>query len=226
MLATEPKSNMPAHFHAAASKQPFFNKGQQNFFSGTNEADTFFPGQTHVHHSASNVIQRQEQPETPPTKENEQGPQSVPLTRPSRAAGCVKDPRFPDFGCFTTQLKLDVDENLVNNAHQFIRVATLFPGNNEMMWNTFLRYGLGVNLLETSFGFTGVNKKWGSILSYGVGVGMKSYQFFKGGELKLDIPIPLGNGINLDIKFDLKTDPHNLGNKNDVDTSIGISGRF
>lgn len=124
------------------------------------------------------------------------------------------------------QVKLDIDKNLWNNAHQFYRVATLHPGDDELMWNTFLRYVLGVNLLQTSFGFLGAGKKWGNILSFGTGVGLKSYDFFKNSELKLDILIPLGKGVNLDIKFDLNADPNNLTDVKGVDTTIGISCRF
>jgi hypothetical protein len=55
---------------------------------------------------------------------------------------------------------------------------------------------------------------------------MKSYQFIQSGELKLDIPIPIGNGVNLDIKFDLNVDPNNMRDVKGVNTSVGISGRF
>jgi hypothetical protein len=177
-----------------------------------------------------NLIQRQEHPDTPETKDispdTKQPVAPEPARKTPRSTKCNMNPEFPDFRCFAGQLKLDIDDNLRNNAYQFYRVASLYPGDNELMWNTFMRYGLGVNLLQTSFGFLGVNKKWGSILSYGTGVGLKSYEFLQKGELKLDIPIPLGKGVNLDIKFDLNVDPNNIKDVKGVDTTIGITRRF
>jgi hypothetical protein len=177
-----------------------------------------------------NLVQRQERPDETEAKDvspdTKQPVAPEPARKTPRTTKCNMNPEFPDFGCFAGQLKLDIDDNLRNNAYQFYRVASLYPGDNELMWNTFMRYGLGVNLLETSFGFLGVNKKWGSILSYGTGVGLKSYQFLQKGELKLDIPIPLGKGVNLDIKFDLNVDPDNIRDIKGVDTTIGITRRF
>jgi hypothetical protein len=175
------------------------------------------------------MVQRQEEPDTTVTKTDTSDP-NVPATTPkrgfSRAGKCNTSPEFPNFGCFTTALKLDIDENLWNNAHQFYRVATLFPDDKELMWNTFLRYGLGANLLQTSFGFLGANKTLGTALSYGTGIGLKSYGLFKNGKLELDIPIPLGKDLNLDLKLDLNTDPNNLTNIKGVNTGIGIRGHF
>ena len=231
MKSIQTKNTAPAN----TVHHPLFQKGNsKNFFGST---DPFFSKRTNNNSfiqtkydgfgKQENTIQRQEKPDEPVTKEA--SPDTTPSppapVRVPRAARCVTNPKFPDFGCFTTQLKLDVDENLVNNANQFYGIATLYPGDNELMWNTFLRYGLGVNLLQTNLGFLGINKKLGTILSYGTGIGMKSYQFASDGQLKLDIPIPLGKGINLDIKFDLNTSPDKQGDEK-VNTSIGISGRF
>ena len=101
-----------------------------------------------------------------------------------------------------------------------------YPGDNELMWNTFLRYGLGVNLLKTSFGFAGANKTLGTLLSYGTGIGLKSYEFLQSGKLELDLPITLGRGLQLNLNLDLNADPNNLTNIKSVNTGIGISGHF
>lgn len=209
---------------------PFFSKGKEKSFFKTGKEDSFF---VHSHGpgiqkkgTQESIIQRQESPDEPETKDPKQPITSQPLRRPPRFTKCNLNPEFPDFGCFAGQLKLDVDDNLRNNAHQFYSVATLHPGDKELMWNTFMRYGLGVNLLQTSFRFLGADKKWSNVLSYGTGLAMKSYQFLQSGELKLDIPIPLGNGVNLDIKFDLNVDPNNMRDVRGVNTSVGISGRF
>ena len=92
------------------------------------------------------------------------------------------------------------------------------------MWNTFLRYGLGVNLLQTSFGFLGANETLGTALSYGTGIGLKSFDFFQNGVLELDVPIPLGRGVNLDLLLDLNADPNNLTNIRGVRAGVGFSG--
>lgn len=176
------------------------------------------------------AVQRQEEPDLSITKSSDSNPGGNSLKQPNsgspRVNKCLTDPEFPNFLCLTSALKLDIDENLWNNAHQFYRVASLFPGDNQLMLNTFMRYGLGANLLQTSFGFIGANKKLGTILSYGTGIGMKSYEFYKNGKLQLDIPIPLGKGIKLDFNLDLNTDPNDLKNIKSINTGIGISGHF
>jgi hypothetical protein len=176
------------------------------------------------HHE--NLIQRQEQPEPPETKpvSPDVNP-PVPLGRKPRAAKCSLDPRFPDFGCYGQQLKLDIDENLFNNAHQFTRVATLFPGDNKLMLDTFLRYGIGKNLLETSFGFAGFDKKWSSRLSNATGVALKTYDLVNTGQLKLDLQLPIGDNLKLDIKLDLNTKPKTKDDET-FNTVIGVSGNF
>lgn len=173
------------------------------------------------------MIQREpQQEEREPKDITQQPPSPGPANKPLRADRCMANPEFPDFGCFATQLKLNLDENLINNAHQFLRIASLYPGDSELMWNTFMRYGMGVNLLQTSFRFLGTDKKWANILSYGSGIGMKAYQFTQTGELKLDFQIPLKKDLNLNIKFDLNADPNDPTKIKGVDTGIGISGRF
>lgn len=176
------------------------------------------------------MLQRQEQPDVTITKDFSPEPEESSSARPgggsARANRCYTNPEFPDFRCLAYALKLDIDENLWNNAHHFYRAASLFPNDNELMWNTFLRYGLGVNLLQTSFGFLGANETLGTVLSYGTGVGLKSYNFFKNGVLELDVPIPLGRGVNLDLQLDLNADPNNLTNIRGVNAGVGISGHF
>lgn len=214
---------------------PFFQKeSRQGFFSIDTNTSSFFPtkqGPQAIRPSATVVVpavQRQEQPEPPETKpvspDNTGTAAPIPLGRKPRAANCSSDPKFPNFGCYGQQLKLDIDENLLNNAHQFNRVATLFPGDNQLMLDTFLRYGIGKNLLETSFGFAGVNKKWSSILSVGTGIALKTYELLKDGNLKLDLQLPIGKGVNLDVKIDYTKNPVNPGEEKGVNTVIGISG--
>jgi hypothetical protein len=176
------------------------------------------------------MIQREEQPNTSVTKGTETNPSDPTTPNPTglspRLSKCTTDPQFPDFPCLTRALKLDIDENLWNNAPQFYRVATLYPGDSKLMLDTFMRYGVGVNLLKTGFGFAGADKKTANILSYGTGIALKSYDFLQNGVIKLDVPIPLGKGVNLDLKFDLNTDPKNPSNVQGVNTQVGISGHF
>ncbi len=181
-------------------------------------------------HNTPPVIQRQERvgdgtPETDsPTPSP--SPSSGGTGGSPRTNRCYTNPQAPDFVCLASALKLDIDENLWNNAHHFYRAASLFPGDDEMMLNTFMRYGLGVNLLQTSFGFFGADETLGTILSYGTGIGLKSYDFFQNGVLALDIPIPIGPSLSLDLSLDLQSDPDELSRVNRVDAGVGISGHF
>ena len=236
--SVDPVQNMNRVFFSKNAENNFFKEeqsGKPSFFKPAT-----FKSATDSH-SGSDVVQRkcdaceenertvqrQEEPEQPEQKPSSpEDAAQTPLARRPRLTNCRNDPRFPDFGCFGQQLKLDIDENLINNAHQFSRVATLFPGDNQLMLDTFLRYGIGKNLLETSFQFAGVNKKWSSILSYGTGGLLKTYDLAANGVLKLDVQIPLTKGVNLDLKMDLdlgKDDP-SKGKKGEV--GVGVSGRF
>jgi hypothetical protein len=232
---------------AAKQKSSFFNKdSRQHFFSDCVDNRPFFPVvqakslttsmaptlQKKCAHceEEDKMIQRQEQPGESVTKTDTPDPNTptapAPVPRSLRVGKCNSTPEFHNVSCLTQALKLDVDDNLWNNASQFYRVASLYPGDNDMMWNTFLRYGLGVNLLKTSFGFLGASKTLGTALSYGTGIGLKSYEFFKSGKLELNVPIPLGKDIDLNLKLDVNADPNNLTNVKGVNTGIGISGHF
>ena len=222
------KENEQNFFHPKAigssvNEQPFFSKGQNNFSGIQRKCATC--------EKEDSMIQRQEQPDESVTKTDTPDPNNTPATTPTpgfrnRAGKCKTTPEFPNFGCFTQALKLDIDENLWNNAHQFYRVATLYPDDKDLMWNTFLRYGLGVNLLKTSFGFLGANKTLGTALSYGTGIALKSFGLLKSGKLEIDYQYNLGKDLNLDFKLDLNADPNNLSNVKGVDAGIGISGHF
>ena len=237
MQVAEAKKRPVANNLLQAKRQPFFAKeGEGSFFSKSDEGTVSFFNTTgnrskYITSTDDNgTIQRQEQPDTTITAEaspnSEASAERGPEGGSSRASGCYTSPEFPNFRCLAYALKLDIDENLWNNAHHFYRVASLHPGDNQLMWNTFLRYGLGVNLLKTSFGFLGANETWGNVLSYGTGIGLKSFEFFQNGVLQLDVPIPLGRGINLDLRLDLNSDPQDLGNVRSVNTGIGISSHF
>ncbi len=234
------KKRVPATVQRKADA-PFFGKGRDAFFGRetAKEQSPFFEFSKSNSFSSDSssvqmktiqenkLIQRQEQPdpeETKPVKPDETPP--IPLSRKPRTANCSSDPKFPNLGCYGQQLKLDIDENLFNNAHQFIRVATLFPGDNQLMFDTFLRYGIGKNLLETSFGFAGANKKWSSILSYGTGAALKTYDLLQNGKLKLDVQLPIGNNVNFDFKLDINTNPNDKAGEEKFNTVIGVSGSF
>lgn len=86
-------------------------------------------------------IQRQERSGSPEGKSGSEPVLSSPTRsgNSARTSRCYTTPEFPDFRCLASALKLDIDENVWINAHQFYRVASLFPGDNELMWNTFWR---------------------------------------------------------------------------------------
>lgn len=216
---------------AAQNSNPFFlKKGEAGLHAKNDPAAQFFKSnnrapaiQTKLESdtSGNDVIQRQEHPDV-----NNTTAPTPPVPGSFRARKCLEHPEFPNFGCFAQELKLDIDENMWNNAHQFYQVAALHPGDKDMMWDTFLRYGLGVNLLKTSFGFLGAKDTLGTVLSYSAGVGLKSFDLLKNGKLQLDVPIPLGKNLKLDLKLDLNTDPNNLSNIKGINTSVGVSGHF
>lgn len=218
--ANAPKSSAPFFLKKAGERLHTKNDSASPFFN-TNNSVPAVQTKPEIDIAGNDTIQRQEHPD----------PSNTPAPNPPapgsyRARKCLEHPEFPNFGCFATELKLDIDENVWNNAYHFYQAATLHPGDKDLMWDTFLRYGLGVNLLKTSFGFLGAKDTLGTVLSYGAGVGLKSFDLLKNGKLRLDVPIPLGKDLNLDLKLDLNTDPNNLSNVKDVSTSVGISGHF
>jgi hypothetical protein len=230
--SVDPVQNVKRDFFSKDAKSNFFKKEQpvkSSFFKPMTDSGS---GSEVVQRKCAecekeeNTIQRQEEPGQPEQKPSSPEEASSPLSRRPRLTKCNNDPRFPDFGCFGRQLKLDIDENLINNAHQFSRAATLFPGDNQLMLDTFLRYGLGKNLLDTSFQFAGFSKRASSILSYGTGALLKTYDLAANGTLKLDVQIPIGKNLNLDLKFDLDTGKDDPSKGTRTEGSVGISGSF
>jgi len=230
--SVDPVQNVKGGFFSKNADSNFFKEDQNKKSSFFNPATDSGSGSEVVQRKCAEceqeekTVQRQESPEEPEQKPSSPEEASPPLSRRPRLLNCSNDPRFPDFGCFGQQLKLDVDENLINNAHQFSRVATLFPGDNKLMLDTFLRYGIGRNNLVTTFQFAGVNKKWSDILSYGTGVLLKSYDVAANGKLQLDVQIPLKKDLNLDLKFDLDTGKDDPSKGTRTEGSVGVSGRF
>jgi hypothetical protein len=139
---------------------------------------------------------------------------------------CSLNPVYPDFHCFLIHLKRNVDTNLYNNAHHFMRIASLYPDDSRMMEDAFLRYGLGVNILETSYQFLGANAGVATGLAYGTGIGLKALDFFSKGELMLDFQIELTDNVNLDLRLDLNANPDNLLDIRGASAGIGVSGHF
>ncbi len=233
MRLTKKRKNHSALSLVQAKQEPFFSKERKgSLFSESKEnTSPFFTSNIDntlqkKDNLSQNIIQRQDEPDQTVTRDRRGQGGSRSERGSSRANRCYTNPESPDFRCLAYALKLDIDENLWNNAHHFYRIASLYPNNNELMWNTFLRYGLGINLLQTSFGFLGANETLGTALSYGTGIGLKSYEFFQNGQLQLDIPIPLRRGINLDLQFDLNANPDNLREIRGVSGGVGFSGHF
>ncbi|WP_281990132.1 hypothetical protein [Aquimarina aggregata] len=233
MKVTKRPKRKPAQEIVQAKRDPFFKKeGKGGFFSNSNQKESsFFTSNTDTIVQRKPAIQKDDDPARDAARERERETNSASNQRrrqrgTSPADRCYINPQFPDFRCLAYALKLNIDENLYNNAHHFYRIASLYPNNNELMWNTFLRYGLGTNLLQTSFGFLGANETLGTVLSYGTGIGLKSYEFFQSGQLQLDMPIHLGRGVNLDLQFDLNANPDNLMDIRGVSGGVGFSGHF
>lgn len=237
MQVAEVKTSSSASPSVQARRQPFFSKeGEGGFFSDSKNANHSFFGTNIIQQKCSNceidsdIIQKQNEPEATITEELSPDPEATstsnPISGPSRADRCYTNPEFPNFRCLAYALKLDIDENLYNNAHQFYRVATLYPDDNDLMWRTFLRYGLGANLLNTSFGFLGADETLASVLTYSTGIGLKSFDFFQNGVLQLDIPIPITPSLTFEIQGDLITDPNNYSDVQEASAGVGFSGHF
>ena len=181
------------------------------------------------------MIQRDEDPVATVTKDatpsNTAAPSPAGSGPPSpsfRTNRCFTNPEYPNFPCLLAALKLDVDENLWNNAHHFYRTASLYPGRNDLMLDTFMRYGVGLNNLETIYGFMGADETTSTVLSYLTGIGLKAYTFTDSGELTLDIPWEITDGLNLEFNLDLNANPDNLFNTRewDVNAGVGLTGHF
>ena len=163
-------------------------------------------------------------------KEDNEEDMSISPDAPDMASAvpgiCALNPDFPDFRCFLIHLKRNIDTNLYNNAHQFMRIASLYPDDSQMMEDAFMRYGLGVNILETSYQFLGADAGLSTGLAYGTGIGLKAIDFFSKGELMLDFQINLTDDVNLDLQLDLNANPDNLLDIRGASAGIGVSGHF
>jgi hypothetical protein len=228
--SVDPVQNVKGSFFSRNADNNFFKEEQSNRNSFFNPMIESGNGGDVVQRKCTEcekeekTVQRQESPEEPEQKPSSPEETAPPLSRRPGLMNCSNDPRFPDFGCFGQQLKLDIDENLINNAHQFSRVSTLFPGDNKLMLDTFLRYGIGRNNLVTTFQFAGVNKKWSDILSYGTGVLLKSYDVAANGKLQLDVQIPIKKGLNLNLKFDWDSGKDDPSKGARTEGTVGFSG--
>jgi len=143
-----------------------------------------------------------------------------------RAQQCSAHPKFGQVGCLIGAVKLDIDDNLRNNAWHFYQVANLHPGDDKLMTETFMRYGLGINLLNTTFESLGADGKLKTLLSYGTGIGLKAKTFKDTGEVNLDIPIPITKDTSLNVQLDLKTDPASGYQFEKFETFVNITTRW
>ena len=130
--------------------------------------------------------------------------------------------------CLISQFKENIDENLAANAHHFYRIGSLFPDDPEMLQNAFFRYGVGLNLLETSFRFIGVDDDMVTPVSLATGIILKGVTFVKDGAFVFDYQYELPNGLNLEFSIDLQGDPENLDDPSsyNINAGVGLIGTF
>ncbi len=130
--------------------------------------------------------------------------------------------------CFLSQLKMNIDENLANNAHHMYRIGTLFPNQPEMLENAFFRYGLGLNLLQSTYSFLGTQDSMVTPLSLATGIGLKAMTFVREGEFIFDYQLDLPNDFRLEFNIGLNGDPENLldTSRYQLETGIGIIRPF
>jgi hypothetical protein len=134
--------------------------------------------------------------------------------------------RFPNFPQLALDLEEDVASNLYDYGHHFYRISMLYPGRTDLLEEALGRYALGANVLETGFGFLGIDSEWSSRLALGTGILFKGLTFATEGELVIDYQLDIGHGLKLETSIDLAMDANDFSNVRKVDVGLGLIGRF
>lgn len=159
------------------------------------------------------IIQRDPQPAPPVSKPPAPSPDPDPAV-------------FPDFPSLIPQLRLNLEENLYANAHHFYAAAALYPNDPAKMEETFARYAVGANFLETGFQFLGFGSEAASWLALGSGLAYKGYTFATDGVLQLDYQLDLTDAVKLETKVDLSATSGDPTEVDRVDVGLGVVGHF
>ena len=155
-----------------------------------------------------------------------QPPASPPVSNPPVPSPDPDPAVFPDLPALLPQLRSNLEENLYHNAHHFHATAALYPNDSDKMEETFLRYAVGANFLESGFGFLGFGSTASSWLALGSGLAFKGYTYAADGVLELDYQLDLTDNVKLETNLNLTAAPDDLTEIRAVDVGLGVVGHF
>ena len=95
-----------------------------------------------------------------------------------------------------------------------------------MMTDAFFRYGLGLNVLQTTYRYLGADSTMADVLSYSTGLTLKAVTFINDGAFTFDYQLPLSNNLNVEFSIDLYTMPDDRLQLQSLTTSLGLVGHF
>lgn len=208
----------------ATGKDIYFAKGRYN--PGSRD------GKHLLAHELTHVVQQAERTGRMPLVQRQSNPgpaQSGPKKKsamPPAPAGPVINPRTPLLYNLIGDLKNDINANIYTNAHHFLRIVNLYPENSQMMEEAFFRYGLGINVLQTTYGYLGADSGMADVLAYSTGITLKAVTFINDGAFTFDYQLPLSDRLNMEFSIDLYTMPDDRLQLQSLSTSLGVTGHF
>jgi hypothetical protein len=134
--------------------------------------------------------------------------------------------KLRDFPLFLEKLKLDIGKNLLDNGHHFYQAATLHRDEPKVLEDTFFRYGLGLNVLKTSFRYAGLKGDTADKVAVGTGVLLKGLTFVRQGEFVLDFQVDVGGGFKFETNLQIGVNPKDVSEVRKAGVSIGLVRRF
>jgi hypothetical protein len=134
-------------------------------------------------------------------------------------------PTLPDVPGLVNALSDDIGANLFTYGHHFYRVATLYPDQPDLLEETFGRYALGANVLETGFAFLGADVGTAQALALGTGITFKGVNFLRTGELTIDYQFDLGRDVKLEAAVDLGVS-EDFSQVKKADAGLSVVGHF
>jgi len=92
--------------------------------------------------------------------------------------------------------------------------------------DTFFRYGLGLNVLKTSFRYAGFKGDAADKVAVGTGVLLKGLTFVRQGEFTLDFQVDVGGGFKFETNLQLGVNPKDVSEVRKAGVNIGLVRRF
>ena len=193
---------------AAAVGARAFTVGRDIVFRAGEYAPATPAGRQLLAHELTHVVQQSSAENSPALQRQEEDP-----------------PRLPDVPGLVNALSDDIGANLFTYGHHFYRVATLYPDQPDLLEETFGRYALGANVLETGFAFLGADVGTAQALALGTGITFKGVNFLRTGELTIDYQFDLGRDVKLEAAVDLGVS-EDFSKVKKVDAGLSVVGHF